>query len=137
MGVNIPPKFTQKPSLRQEGTSIVFSCEIEASPKPDITWFRGDTKLDVNANRISVKAEQVDDSTNKYTLSLIVTNVTPDDSGNYKVEAKNASGQMAANINLNLQGKTTIYDTVYVHMSGCQRNNLKCSVILLFFICSA
>ena len=104
MGVNIPPKFTQKPSLRQEGTSIVFSCEIEASPKPDITWFRGDSKLDVSSNRITAKVDQVANGDN-YVLSLIVANVTADDSGSYKVEAKNASGQMAANINLNLQGK--------------------------------
>lgn len=97
-----PPKFTTKPSLKQEGSGIVFSCELEASPKPDVVWYRGDALLQDDP-RIEAKTETLAD--NKYRLGLIVKNVTPDDSGTYKVEAKNKFGQMAANMNLNLQGK--------------------------------
>lgn len=104
MGVeNIAPKFTKKPSLKQEGNSINFNCEIEASPEPEVVWYCGNTLL-FDSDRI--KASVIPFSgTNQYTLSLVVQNVGPQDSGTYKVEAKNQFGQMAANINLNLQSK--------------------------------
>ena len=102
MGVeNIAPKFTKKPSLKQEGNSINFNCEIEASPEPDIVWYRGNTPLS-DDDRIKTSVTPLS-GTAKYTLKLVVQNVGPQDSGTYKVEAKNKFGQMAANINLNLQ----------------------------------
>ena len=99
---NIAPTFTQKPSLRQEGTSVVFSCEIEASPQPTISWYKGSTVL-AESNRIRTSVQQVN-GTNKYTLGLVVLDAGADDSGTYKVEVKNNFGQMSANMNLNLQG---------------------------------
>ena len=101
MGDNCAPRFTSKPALRQDGSNIVFNCELEANPEPAVTWFRGSEKL-VDNDRIRTSATK---DGNKYSLNLVVKNVSPDDSGSYKVEAKNALGQMSANINLNLQGK--------------------------------
>ena len=38
----IPPRFPKKPSIRQEGESLIMECLLEANPFPEITWFRGD-----------------------------------------------------------------------------------------------
>ena len=103
MGDSVAPRFTQKPSLAQKGTSIVFNCEIEASPKPGVTWYRGDTVLGDSA-RITTEVTP-SGGANKYKLSLVLEKGAPEDSGTYKVEASNAHGQMSANINLNLQGE--------------------------------
>ena len=101
MGDKTAPRFLSKPSIKQDGKDIVFATEIEAAPKPDIAWFKGDTPL-AKDPRMVPSVDQAPGS-NKYTLSLRLKAVTPDDTATYRVEAKNALGQMSANINLNLQ----------------------------------
>lgn len=100
---DLAPRFTQKPSLKQEGKAIVFACELEASPKPSIQWYQGDQEI-TDTNKFNASLTEVSGSTNKYAIKLVVNNVSPDDSGSYKCEAKNKLGQMSANVNLNLQG---------------------------------
>ena len=52
MGVteDLAPSFTQKPQLRQEddGNRLIFQCQLVGSPKPEVTWFRGETQLTEN-----------------------------------------------------------------------------------------
>lgn len=49
MGVSddLAPSFTQKPQLRQEddGNKLIFECQLVASPKPEICWYRSDEML--------------------------------------------------------------------------------------------
>lgn len=49
MGVSddLAPSFTQKPALRQEddGNKLIFECQLIASPKPEISWYRSDELL--------------------------------------------------------------------------------------------
>jgi len=98
------PKFTKKPSLRQEGKAVVFSCEIEAAPKPSTQWFREDAPLE-ESDRLKFSIEPVAGKDNAYTLTMTVDKASAVDSGSYKVEVTNDHGKMAASANLNLQGK--------------------------------
>ena len=41
----IEPNFFRKPSSRQEGNLLHLECEIEALPRPDIKWYRGDVEI--------------------------------------------------------------------------------------------
>ena len=41
----IEPNFFRKPSSRQEGNKLHLECEIEALPRPDIKWYRGDVEI--------------------------------------------------------------------------------------------
>jgi len=102
--MSIAPKFTKKPSLRQEGKAVVFSCEIEAAPKPATQWFRGDTPLE-QSDRLSFGIDAVAGKDDTYTLTMTVANASGADSGSYKVEVTNEHGKMAASANLNLQGR--------------------------------
>jgi hypothetical protein len=43
----IEPSFFRKPSSRQEGKKLHLECEIEALPRPEITWSLGDQLLQV------------------------------------------------------------------------------------------
>jgi hypothetical protein len=43
----IEPTFFRKPSSRQEGKKLHLECEIEALPRPEITWSLGDRLLQV------------------------------------------------------------------------------------------
>jgi len=101
--MSIAPKFIKKPSLRQDGKAVVFSCEIEAAPQPTTQWFRDDTPLEPS-DRLQFGIDPVAGKDNAYTLTMTVANASAADSGSYKVEVANASGKMAASANLNLQG---------------------------------
>lgn len=102
MGVaeDFAPSFTQKPQLRQEdeGNRLIFECQLLASPKPEITWFRGETQL-AEDNRTNMRIQSV--GTNKFLVVLELDDVIESDAGLYKVKAKNKMGEVAASINLN------------------------------------
>ena len=104
-GDDIAPRFTQKPSLKQEdnGNKLVFQCALEASPKPDISWFRGQTPLS-QSDRIKMRVDAAGGNT--YNVLMDITGVTPADGGSYKVVAKNKLGEVSASINLNFNGKS-------------------------------
>ncbi|XP_024086206.1 muscle M-line assembly protein unc-89-like [Cimex lectularius] len=102
MGVaeDFAPSFTQKPQLRQEdeGNRLVFECKVNSSPKPEVTWFRSETKL-VEDNRTAIKVQPI--GTNLFLVVLELDDVIESDAGLYKVKAKNKLGEVAASINLN------------------------------------
>ena len=39
-------RFPHKPSIRQEGENLVMECQLEANPLPEITWFRGEKRVE-------------------------------------------------------------------------------------------
>lgn len=102
MGVadDFAPSFTQKPQLRQEddGNRLIFECQLLASPKPEIEWYRSDELLK-DDSRTKFKIQSVGD--NKYTVVLDIDDVVETDAGLYKVKAKNKMGEVSASINLN------------------------------------
>lgn len=106
MGVadDLAPSFTQKPQLRQEddGNRLIFECQLVSSPKPEISWFRGETELSED-DRTNFKMQSV--GTNKFLVVLELDDVIETDAGLYKVKAKNKMGEVAASINLNFSRK--------------------------------
>jgi hypothetical protein len=106
MGVaeDFAPSFTQKPQLRQEdeGNRLIFECRLLGCPKPEITWFRGETQL-AEDHRTVMKIQAV--ATNTYVVILELDDVVEMDAGLYKVKAKNKMGEVAASINLNFSRK--------------------------------
>lgn len=108
MGVadDFAPSFTQKPQLRQEddGNRLIFECQLVSLPKPDISWYRGDTELSPDS-RTNFKMQSV--GTNKFLVVLELDDVIETDAGLYKVKAKNKMGEVAASINLNFSREYT------------------------------
>ena len=53
------PSFVKKPQLRQEddGNRLVFECKLAGSPKPEVTWFREDIKIQ-NDSRTTFKVTE-------------------------------------------------------------------------------
>jgi hypothetical protein len=107
MSQDIAPRVTVKPNLKQEdnGNKLVFQCEIEANPQPDIKWFKENIQLTDSAR---IKSRCTPKGGNTYALSLEVDNLTSDDSGQYKVTAKNRLGEVSAAIALNFAGKLSL-----------------------------
>jgi hypothetical protein len=119
MGVaeDFAPSFTQKPQLRQEdeGNRLIFECQLLASPKPEINWFRGETQL-AEDNRTNMKIQSV--GTNKFLVVLELDDVIESDAGLYKVKAKNKMGEVAASINLNFSREYSILSKLIVTRSS-------------------
>ena len=104
MSEDTAPRITAKPSLKQEdnGNKLLIQCEVEASPKPEIRWFKENVQL-TDSDRIKSRIEA---KNNKLcTLYLEIDNLTSDDSGQYKINAKNRLGEVSAAIALNFAGK--------------------------------
>ena len=99
-GENVAPSFVKKPQLRQEddGNRLVFECKLAGSPKPDVTWFREDIKIQ-NDSRTTFKVTE--EAKNTYAVILELNDVVETDAGLYKVKAKNKYGEVSASINLN------------------------------------
>ena len=98
------PRITIKPSLKQEdnGNKLIIHCEIQASPKPDIKWFKENFPLS-DSDHVQAKVLQ---SGNKYAIYLTIDSITSDDSGQYKVVAKNRLGEVSAAIAINFAAET-------------------------------
>ena len=99
-GENVAPSFVKKPALRQEddGNRLVFECKLAGNPKPEVSWFREDVKIQ-NDERATFKVQE--EGRNTYAVILELNDVVETDAGLYKVKAKNKYGEVSASINLN------------------------------------
>ena len=104
MGEDTAPRITVKPSLQQldNGNKLLFQCEIEASPKPEIKWYKENNLIN-ESDRF--KSKIVEKNSKTFILNLEIDNLTSDDSGQYKVVAKNFLGEVSASIALNFAGE--------------------------------
>ena len=100
----VAPTFTKKPAIREEddGNRLVFECELNSNPRPEIQWFCG-SKLVVEDHRIQFRIKEFEP--NKYLVALEVNDVIETDAGTYKVVAKNKRGEVFASIVLNFSPK--------------------------------
>ncbi|KAK2180737.1 hypothetical protein NP493_429g01115 [Ridgeia piscesae] len=96
-----PPKFLEKPSIRQEGGRIIMSILLEAKPEPKVTWFQGATALS-SGGRIVIRME-AGSAADSYRLILEVSDPTAEDGGSYKCTAQNEFGTSNANLALNFE----------------------------------
>ena len=96
----VAPRFPAKPTIRQDGDNLVMECNLEAHPLPEITWFRGDKRVE-ETQRIKHEVKTV--SKHKYLLMLTITNPAMSDGGLYRCNAFNPFGDSNANINLNFE----------------------------------
>ncbi|XP_039449989.1 myosin light chain kinase, smooth muscle-like isoform X1 [Culex pipiens pallens] len=99
----LAPTFIKKPSIQQEndGKRLIFECQIQADPKPQIRWSHNSKVID-NTPRHKFK---VQNDGKLYCATLEVDNVSFEDSGKYKVTAKNELGESSATISLNFDSE--------------------------------
>uniref|UniRef100_A0A1I8MIJ2 Ig-like domain-containing protein n=1 Tax=Musca domestica TaxID=7370 RepID=A0A1I8MIJ2_MUSDO len=119
MGVaeDFAPFFIKKPQLRQEddGNRLIFECQLQSSPAPNIEWYRSDT-LVVENERTKLRIIPIEG--NKYTVLLEIDDVLDTDAGLYKVRAKNSSGEVSASINLNFSQGNISFSHVLGQIDG-------------------
>jgi len=96
----VAPRFPSKPTIRQEGDNLVMECHLEAHPLPEITWYRGEKRVE-ETTRIRHECKNL--SKHKFLLTLTITNPSMADGGLYRCNAFNPFGDSNANIDLNFE----------------------------------
>ena len=93
------PIFTEKPVIKQadDGSKITFECKLISDPLPTIEWLlQGKTVKEGPRHSMSLTTDK-----GTHLVSLEIKKVTPSDTGEYKIVAKNKLGEGTATINLN------------------------------------
>ena len=100
------PQFISNPTMSQSdnGHTLTFQCVVEADPEPQIGWTQNNTLI-IDGGRYKMKKAAAG---NKFTVSLTIDKVTPDDRGTYVVYAANKAGEAHATINLNFDSKSGV-----------------------------
>ena len=80
----------------------MMECGLEAHPLPEITWYRGDKRVE-ETSRIRHECKTV--AKHRYLLTLTITNPSMADGGLYRCNAFNPFGDSNANIDLNFESK--------------------------------
>jgi hypothetical protein len=100
------PRFSKPPAIRQspdDATRLYLECQVQGTPKPDVTWFQNDTKL---SNTSTKHKQTIKTATgNNHDVTLEITDLGPDDAGTYKIVVKNKTGEVTANVNLNFSNE--------------------------------
>lgn len=83
----LSPRFTLKPKDVDavERTSVRLECRVTGAPTPEVRWYRDNEPL-IEGDKYQF---DVDDGL----YSLVINDVTEDDSGHYKVIARNSAGR--------------------------------------------
>lgn len=100
------PRFTKPPAIRQspdDSTRLYLECQVQGTPKPDVTWLQNETKLTTTStkHKQTIKAA----TGNNYDITLEITDLGPTDAGTYKIVVKNKAGEVTANVNLNFSNE--------------------------------
>ena len=94
------PEFTDEQEIAPinvtDGDEVCLSVGIKGKPVPTVEWYKDDKKLRKTSRlKIDEKGEK---------FSLMILNVTPDDSGTYKCEASSKAGTVTRTFDVNVAG---------------------------------
>ena len=93
-----PPQFvvTPKSCDIKEGKIAKFTYRVTGEPTPDLTWFYKDEPLELTGRYSVVERDGLQ--------VLQLTDVTPEDGGEYKVTATNEFGDDSCTADLDVEG---------------------------------
>lgn len=86
------------------GQDFSFECIYKGNPKPQIVWYKDETPLDSNNERITMKILGTS------TCRLEIRNVQSSDSGRYTCEATNRQGRVSTFARLQAVTNYRIYE---------------------------
>jgi hypothetical protein len=100
------PRFTKPPAIRQspdDSTRLYLECQVQGTPKPDVTWFQNETKLSPTSTKHKQTIKLA--TGNDYDVTLEIVDLGPTDAGTYKIVVKNKAGEVTANVSLNFSNE--------------------------------
>lgn len=79
-----------------------MKCVCKAKPEPEVTWYRGTTKV-TETSKIVIKSKTTEEDI--YELTLEIKDPSGADGGTYRCHVKNEYGESNANLNLNIEAE--------------------------------
>ena len=96
----IAPEFVDDvesgPINAEEGADVELVAVVKGKPTPDVEWYKDEKPL--------TKTSRFDTRRRGDKFSLVILNVTPDDSGLYKCLAKSKRGSAIKTFEVNVEG---------------------------------
>jgi hypothetical protein len=68
-----------------EGTSVRLECQVTGAPTPEVRWYRDNEPL--------IEGDKYQFETNDDMCTMVINEVTEEDTGHYKVIARNSAGR--------------------------------------------
>ena len=94
------PEFADEvesgPITAEEGGDVTLTVTVKGKPSPDVEWYKDDKPLR-KTSRLDIKARGD-------RFSLVIMNVTTDDSGLYKCVASSKAGSVTRTFEVNIEG---------------------------------
>jgi len=89
---NVPARIYEQPLLLQPSpNTLVLEAHVHANPKPKVSWLCNGDFVKESERKVA-RLEVREGETNKWTASLIITNPSKPDAGDYKCGVKNKWG---------------------------------------------
>ena len=107
------PEFVDKeesgPITAMEGGEVTLNVAVKGKPRPDVEWLKDDRPLR--------KTSRLDIKSRGDRFSVVIMNVTPDDSGLYKCVASSKAGKVTRTFEVNIEGMLALLShfTLVVH----------------------
>ena len=102
---DITPSFTQFPAQMELdfGKDAILRAQVEASPRASVSWLKDGKRIDLSDNSRYTYSENCQQSANDNTMSIVksklkISNVSPQDSGNYICWAVNRLGEVSSTV---------------------------------------
>eukprot|EP00106_Octopus_bimaculoides_P016754 XP_014784196.1 PREDICTED: titin-like isoform X3 [Octopus bimaculoides] len=109
----IPPEFVEplQPQTVQDGSQVVLTCRMNAYPEPKITWYKDSIEIVPNNDfQITFEIE-----TGR--CKLIITEVYPEDAGEYTCHARNIYGESVTSTTVIVETSITTTETTTKSMT--------------------
>lgn len=94
------PEFADEeesgPITAQEGGDVTLNVTVKGKPSPDVEWYKDDKPLRKNS-RLDIRSRGD-------RFSVVIMNVTTDDSGVYKCVASSKAGSVTKTFEVNIEG---------------------------------
>ena len=102
------PEFADEgetgPITAVEGGEVTLNVTVKGTPCPDVEWFKDDKPLR--------KTSRLDIKSRGDRFSVVMMNVTPDDSGLYKCVASSKAGSVTKTFEVNIEGMLIMLQSV-------------------------
>lgn len=89
-----------------ERENATFVCSATSEPTHTVEWLVGNTLLDVNSEKYTIK-NRPGDLDREFVSTLSVSNTTLDDVGDYTCNVSNIHGSQSATAHLEVQGNSS------------------------------
>lgn len=131
------PRFTKPPAIRQspdDPTRLYLECQVQGTPKPDVTWFQNDNLLPATSTKQKQSVKTA--AGNNYDIALEISDLGANDAGTYKIVVKNKAGEVTASVTLNFSNEDDANSSAagsrYGRNSSCMKSKKDFGLLLFF-----